>query len=185
LQQLRQHEGISVKALEFTILTAARSKEVLQAKWGEVDLDSKVWTIPAARMKGNPEHKVPLSPQAIELLRSLYTEDGNDYLFIGSTQPHLAKNAMQTTLRRIGHEQTVHGFRSSFSDWAHELTAHSNHTIEISLAHTVGNEAERAYRRGDMFNKRRQLMEAWGRYVTTAPRRATANNVTPIRSEAS
>ena len=107
LQQLRRHEGVSVKALEFTILTAARSKEVLQAKWSEIDFDNKVWTIPAARMKANRVHTVPLSPQAIDLLRSLYTEDGNDFLFLGTRQPFLAKNAMQTTLRRLGRVETT------------------------------------------------------------------------------
>ena len=162
-------------------MTAARSKEVLQAKWSEIDFDNALWTIPKERMKANVEHRVPLSTAAVALLRSLYTEQDNPHLFIGTTQPHLAKNAMQTTLRRLGRTETVHGFRSSFSDWAHEQTAHSNHTIEISLAHTVGSEVERAYRRTDMFNKRRQLMEQWSKFCTTAPRHA-ASNVTPLRA---
>ena len=182
LQQLRQHEGVSVKALTFAILTAARSKEVLQATWREIDFDNKVWTIPAARMKGNREHKVPLSPQAIDLLRSLYTESGNDFLFIGARQPGLTKNTMTAMLRRLGRSETVHGFRSSFSDWAHAETAHSNHTIEISLAHTVGNEVERAYRRTDMFAKRRTLMEQWSKFVVTSPRSRTGDNVTTLRA---
>ena len=89
---------------------------------------------------------------------------------------------MTAMLRRLGRSETVHGFRSSFSDWAHAETAHSNHTIEISLAHVVGNEVERAYRRTDMFNKRRQLMEQWGKFVTASPRSRTADNVTAIRA---
>lgn len=178
---LRRHEGVAARALLFTILTAARSGEVLDATWDEIDLAQKMWTIPAVRMKGNREHRVPLSPQAVAVLRDAYREAGNDFVFIGSNQPRLSHSTMGKMLDRLGRSETVHGFRSSFANWAHEQTAHSNHTIEGALAHVVGDATERAYRRTDLFNKRRQLMEQWGKYCTMAPRRA-AGNVTPIRA---
>jgi integrase len=130
---LRQHEGVAARALEFLILTAARSGEVLGATWQEFDLDNAVWTIPKERMKGWHEHKVPLSPQARDLLRNAYREDGNAFVFIGSNQPKLSNSAMGKMLDRLGRVETIHGFRSSFADWAHERTGHNNHVIEVSL----------------------------------------------------
>jgi integrase len=187
IAELRRHEGVAAQALLFTILTAARSGEVLGAVWDEIDLANKVWTIPEARMKSDREHKVPLSPQVVELLQTCYREQGNNYVFIGLNQPRLSHSAMGKILRRINRAETVHGFRSSFADFAHERTAHTNLTIETCLAHTVGDATERAYRRTDVFNKRRQLMDKWGEFCTTSPRRAAGNNVTSIRaaSEAS
>jgi integrase len=184
--ELHRHEGVAARALEFLILTAARSGEVLGAVWDEIDLDNAVWTIPKERMKSHREHKVPLSPQAVELLQTCYREDGNPYVFIGARQARLSHASMSQLMQRMGRSETVHGFRSSFADFSHERTAHSNLTIESSLAHAVGDATERAYRRTDVFNKRRQLMDKWGEYCTTAPRRA-AGNVTSIRaaSEAS
>jgi integrase len=120
-------------------------------------------------MKGDREHRVPLGPPVIELLKSLYVEEGNPYLFIGARQERLSNAAMIQTLRRLGRSETVHGFRSSFSDWAHESTAFSNHAIELSLAHSIGSAVEKSYRRGDMFTKRRKLMEAWSVFCTSAP----------------
>jgi integrase len=179
---LRRHQGVSVKALEFPILTAARTSEVLGATWGEIDWeDAKVWTIPPERTKSKRQHRVPLSPPAIKLLRELYVEDGNPYLFIGSSQPRLGAATLQNTMRRLGRGETVHGFRSAFSDWAHERTAHSNHTIELSLAHSIGAATEQAYRRGDMFDKRRKLLEAWGAYCTSPA--GQSDNVVPIQSK--
>ena len=181
LTELRRHQGVSVKALEFLILTAARTSEVLGATWGEIDWGAKVWTIPPERMKSKRQHRVPLSPPAIKLLRGLYVEDNNPYLFIGSSQPRLGAATLQNTMRRLGRGETVHGFRSAFSDWAHERTAHSNHTIELSLAHSIGAATEQAYRRGDMFDKRRKLLEAWGAFCTSPA--GQSDNVVPIQSK--
>jgi integrase len=180
--ELNRREGIGARALEFLILTAARTGEVLGATWDEINLADKVWIIPAARMKGGAEHKVPLSGRALEILHDLPREANNSFIFIGTRQPHLSNTALSEVLKRLGRVETVHGFRSSFSDWAHEATAHSDHTIEISLAHKVGNKVEQAYRRGPMFNKRRRLMDDWARFCTT-PTTRTAT-VTPIRQRA-
>jgi integrase len=179
--ELRRQEGVAAQALLFTILTAARSGEVLGAVWDEIDLEQRLWKIPKERMKGEREHIVPLSPAAVDLLRNAYREDGNAFVFIGLSQSRLSHSAMGKILRRLNRTETVHGFRSSFADFSHERTAHTNLTIETCLAHVSGDATERAYRRTDLFNKRRQLMDKWGEFCTTAPRRA-AGNVTPIRA---
>jgi integrase len=175
--RLRQHEGVAKAALEFLILTATRAGETLGATWDEINFDNATWTVPKERMKAPREHKVPLSPQAIELLRSLYREAGNPHLFIGPRNERLSNAALRAALRRLGRDETVHGFRSAFSDWSHERTSHANHTIELSLAHSVGNATEKAYRRGDMFDRRRRLMQAWSTFCTTAPTASTAQVV--------
>ena len=178
MEKLRGCEGIAARALEFTILTAARSGETFGARWSEID--SGVWTIPASRMKGGKEHRVPLSPAAVKLLRNLPRED--DVVFIGRQVGRgLDKNSMTRVLAHLGHDVTVHGFRSCFSDWAHETTAYSAHVIELSLAHSIGNASEKAYRRGDLLDKRRQLMEAWSKFCSTPLPEEAADNVTPIR----
>jgi integrase len=183
---LRQRSGTAARALEFLIYSAARSTEVREATWRELDLDGALWEIPAERMKAERPHKVPLAPEAIELLRRLYREgDGDDgFLFIGP-QPGkpLSEAALRAVMRRMGRTEVPHGFRSSFSDWAHESTGYSNHTIEISLAHSVGAAAEKAYRRGDMLEKRRKLMEAWAKYCTSPSvvQKAKGKVVVPIR----
>jgi integrase len=179
-----RHESIAAKALQFAILTATRTSEVLGSTSFEVDFDTATWTIPGPRMKGGKEHRVPLPSQAVALLRSLYTEDGNPYLFIGGTQPRLSAGAMGRILKGIGRAETVHGTRSSFSDWAHEQSAFDNITIEQCLAHSVGSAVEKAYRRGTQFEKRRRLMQAWADFVTTPPAKQASNNVTPIRERA-
>jgi integrase len=171
--ELRKREGsTAAKALEFAIYTAARTTEVLQATYGEVDFDSAMWVIPASRMKAEKEHRVPLAPEALELLRGLYRESNSpdSYVFLSprSGKPWSA-TALRAVMQRMGYSATPHGFRSSFSDWSHEQTAHSNHTIELSLAHAVGSEAEQAYRRKDMIEKRRKLMEQWATYCTSPP----------------
>ena len=178
---LAAREGVGAMALRFTILTACRIGEAIGAPWDELALDEGIWTIPATRMKARKEWRQPLAPQVIQLLQSLPTEQGNPYVFIGDGAGEaISDSAMRMLLRRLGHTDVVHGFRSSFSDWAHERTAHSNHTIELSLAHSVGNEVERAYRRGDMFDKRRKLLADWARFVTT-PAVTTPASVVPIR----
>ena len=182
MAQLRACEGIAARALEFSILTAARSGEVLGATWPEFDLDNSVWTISAGRMKGDREHRVPLAPATLAVLRALPHERGNPFVFIGAQVGRgLDKNSMTRVLAHLGHgDVTVHGFRSSFSDWAHERTAHSNHVIELSLAHSIGTAVEQAYRRSDLFAKRRQLIEAWAKFCST-PLLETAA-VTPLRA---
>jgi integrase len=179
LNDLRQHEGIGARALEFLMLTAARPGEVISAKWGEIDLDAKVWTIPAARMKGGKTHRVPLSAPALALLRALPQEAANGYVFIGARAEKIAETTLQTLLRRIRQGVTPHGFRSTFSDWAYERSAFNNHVIEMCLAHVVGSDVERAYRRGDLFDRRRKLMEAWATYCTSP---AAAADVVRLRA---
>ena len=163
LAGLRGHDGISPRALEFVILTAARTGEVLGAKWSEIDLANKTWTILANRMKGGKEHKVPLSAPAVALLKALPREAGNDHLFLGARSERLSPASLQMLMQRLGRRDvTMHGFRSTFTDWAHERTAFSNHVIELSLAHAIGNEVEKAYRRGDLLDKRRQANGCMG-----------------------
>jgi integrase len=178
---LRKREGVAPQALRFTILCAVRSKEGLGAVWDEIDFSNKTWTIPAARMKGGKEHRVPLSHAAVELLLSLYVEEGNPYVFIGRSGQRLSPASMNKLMHRLGRSESVHGFRSSFADWAHERTSHSGHSIELSLAHSVGTEVEKAYRRTTLFDKRRALMQQWAEYVTATPvEKVAADNVVAI-----
>ncbi len=180
--ELRQQEGIAARALEFLILTAARRGEALGARWEEIDFASATWIVPAHRMKAKREHRVPLSSTVLDLLRTLPREDGNPYLFIGVRAGQaVGDQALARVLKRMGHDNiTVHGMRSAFSDWAHEQTAHANHTIELALAHNVGNEVERAYRRGPMVAKRARLMTDWAKYCATPPVTQTGADVVPI-----
>jgi integrase len=167
LAELAKHAGVSPKALAFLILTVARSNEALGARHDEINSTDAVWTVPPARMKARREHRVPLAPEAMALLESLPTEAGNPHLFIGARRAALGAAAMAAMLRQLGRRETIHGFRSAFSTWAHEHTAHSNYTIEMCLAHAVGSEVEKAYRRSDLFAKRRALMQAWAKYCTS------------------
>jgi integrase len=185
LLELRRHVGIGPKALEFLILTAARAGEVLGATWDEIDLEQKLWTVPAARMKAHREHRVPLSTAAVDLLRELPRENGNAFVFVGARQPRLSEATMGRLFRdRLHRTETIHGFRSSFADWAHEQTAQPAHVIEMALSHSVGTAVEKAYRRTDLFAKRRQLMEQWSRYCTTPTKAAAeAAAVVPIRAQ--
>ena len=178
--ELRKDQAGAARALEFLILTAVRTSEAVGARWDEIDFDLMTWTVPAVRMKGHREHRVPLSPACIELLRKLPRQDGNPFVFIGRyAGTCLNRMATRWVMDRLDQNgvATVHGFRSSFSDWAHERTAHSAHTIEISLAHTVGSEVERAYRRTDMIAKRRQLMEQWAKFCLSPPATASGDVV--------
>jgi integrase len=171
--KLHQREGIAARVLEFCILTAARLGEVTGAKWGEFNLLDKVWTIPGHRMKNGREHRVPLSDAALAVLKEMRTlrptDDADAYMFPGSKPGRSLSNKgmWQLVTRRMGLNITTHGFRSTFSDWAHERTSYSNHAIEQSLAHTVGSAVERAYRRSDLFDQRRRLMDAWATFCTT------------------
>jgi integrase len=161
---LREREGIAARALEFAILTAARTNEVLGARWDEIDGD--VWVIPGTRMKGNRPHRVPLSDRAREILEALPREDGNPHVFVGARAGKpLAGMAMLLVLRGMGRgDVTTHGFRSSFRDWAAERTAFANHVLEMALAHAIPSGVEAAYRRSDLFDQRRQLMQVWAEY---------------------
>lgn len=165
MADLTRRGAIAARALEFTILTAARSGEVLGAQWDEIDTAKKVWTIPAVRMKAGREHRVPLSPRAMEIVTAMAKLGAEGYLFPGpKPNKPLSSMAMAMLLRRMKAEVTVHGFRSTFRDWASETTGFPHEVCEMALAHAIGNKAEAAYRRGDLFDKRRKLMEAWASY---------------------
>jgi integrase len=167
MQELRTREGVAPRALEFTILTAARTGEVIGAQWNEINLATATWKIPAGRMKGSREHRVPLSARAIELLGELYREDGNNHVFLGSRKGGLSNMGLAAVLKRMDRNDiTVHGFRSTFRDWAAEQTNTANFVVEAALAHIVADKVEAAYRRGDLFEKRRKLMEAWTIYCS-------------------
>ena len=159
---LRAQDTIPARALEFTILTAARSGEALGALWSEIDLDAGIWTVPAERMKAGVEHRVPLSAPALTILAQLRGRD-EILVFPGSrSRRPLNDKAMRDVLVRLDRVGlTVHGFRSSFRDWAGECTSYPRDLAEMALAHTVGDATERAYRRSDLFEKRRELMDAW------------------------
>jgi integrase len=164
---LTTREGVAARALEFTIFTAARTGETIGAQWDEIDLDEKTWTVPAGRIKGGREHRVPLSQPAMDVLRGIPREQNNPFVFIGPRRFGLSNMAMATTLKRIGRNKiTVHGFRSTFRDWAAERTNYPNHVVEMALAHVVGDKVEAAYRRGDLFAKRVRLMTEWGKFAT-------------------
>ncbi len=180
IAELSERDGIAAQALEFTILTAARTGEIIGATWDEIDLDGRVWTIPAGRMKANKEHRVPLSDRAYEILRALPRERANPFVFIGPRANGLSNMAMASVLKRMGRSDiTVHGFRSTFRDWAADLTGYPNHVAEQALAHTIGSAVERAYRRGDLFEKRVRLMADWSRFCLNP---TPAGSVVPMRA---
>ncbi len=171
ITSLRAQNGVAPLALEFLILTAARTGEVIGAKWGEIDLDDKVWTVPADRMKAGNEHRVPLCKRAIEILKSIKGErDPDEFIFPGwKVNTGLSNGAMLMLMKKMEQDEfTPHGFRSTFRDWAaEESQGFSNETIEQALAHTVKNQVEAAYRRGDQLEKRRVLMDAWAKHIET------------------
>lgn len=169
MAQLRAVENsIAAKALEFCILTATRTNETLAMVWAEIDLSKGIWIIPANRMKGGYEHRIPLPPRAVQILETMekLRAAGNLHIFHGrAAGKSLSHVAMAHVLRRMGQAGiTVHGFRSSFRDWASEQTSFPHEVCEMALAHTIGNKAEAAYRRGDLFEKRRKLMDAWAAF---------------------
>lgn len=163
IERLRALPGVSSRALEFLILTAARSGEVREATWSEIDLEAKVWTVPAKRMKAGREHRVPLTPQMVAILDGMQAPRISDYVFPGQKPDKpLSVMAFSMLLRRMKLEAyTVHGFRSAFRDWAGDQTDFPREIAEAALAHTVGDATERAYRRSDALARRRALMEAW------------------------
>jgi integrase len=173
MAELRNRDSNSARALEVTILTAARTGEIIGAAWDEFDLKERTWVISAERMKGGREHKVPLGDRSVEILRELPRQEEKVF--------PLSNMAMLELLRgmRPGSGYTVHGFRSTFMDWAHERTATAKVVIDMSLAHAVGDKVEAAYRRGDLFEKRRKLMEAWAKFCASKPAPIT-DKVVPI-----
>lgn len=178
---LRQRTEISARALEFIILTAARTGEAIGAEWSEIDLETGIWTIPDSRMKAEVEHRVPLSDAALAILKNLPRIDGNKYLFPGlKPKRPLSNMACLNLLKRMDRADiTVHGFRSTFRDWAAEQTAFPREVAERALAHTVSDKVEAAYQRRDLFDKRQKLMDAWADYCETDS--SQGSNVTPIR----
>jgi integrase len=179
IARLREREATAALALEFCILTAARSGEVLRCRWSEIDLQNKVWTVPPERMKAGRAHRVPLSARAIAILKQLEPAKPDAFVFAGQKRGKpLTNMAMERVLRRMNIENaTVHGFRSSFRDWAGNVSHFPREIVEGALAHVIGDKAEQAYRRSDALDKRRKLMEAWAAYCE--PRRA--GNVVPLR----
>jgi integrase len=185
LVALREQEGIAAMALEFTVLTAARTGETIFARWNEIDLLDKVWAVPADRMKAGKEHRVPLTARALAILEQMQkhrtADDG--FVFPGDKPGKpLSNMALLMLLRRMNRDDlTTHGFRATFKTWASERTGFLNEIVEAALAHVVGSKVEQAYRRGDMFEKRRRLMQQWATFCTTAPAQATGTNVASIR----
>jgi integrase len=180
MAELRRQEGIAARALEFAILTAARTGEVIGAKWSEIGLEARLWAVPCERMKGGREHRVPLSEAATAILQAMETIRHGDFVFPGGRADRpLSNMAFLMLLRRMGRgDLTAHGFRSSFRDWAAERTGFPADVAEMALAHTVSDKVEAAYRRGDLFQKRRQLAEAWANFCSAAP---AAGQILPIR----
>jgi integrase len=180
MQELRKQDGSAARALEFCILTAARTGETLKARPNEISHKEKLWTVPAARMKGGLEHRVPLCHRALEIIDN----GSKDYLFPSQyhDDKHLSDMAMLQLLDRMGHgDITVHGFRSSFKDWARDRTGFENYVVESALAHAVGDKVEAAYARSDVIDKRRKLMEAWAAYCASTPA-PTSGKVVSMRS---
>jgi integrase len=164
MKTLRGQAGMSAQALEFTILTAARSGEVRGARWAEIDLDAATWSVPGERMKAGKEHRVPLSDAALAILNALPHEDRNALVFASPRGGMLSDMSLTAVLRRMKVDAVPHGFRSSFRDWCAERTNHPREVAEMALAHAIGDKVEAAYRRGDLFEKRRRLMKDWAAF---------------------
>jgi len=181
MARLRAAEGGAARALEFAILTAARSGEVRGATWSEIDQAAGIWTIPANRMKAGKEHRVPLSKAALALLASLPRMAGNNLIFPAPRGSAFSDMAMTKVLRRMNVSVTAHGFRSTFRDWVSERTSYPGDMAEMALAHAIGSKVEAAYRRGDMFERRRKMMDDWARFLARSPQ---SGSVVPLRRQA-
>ncbi len=183
IQALRQHETISALALEFLVLTAARTNEVTAATWGEINISEQVWIIPASRMKANREHRVPLSSRCIEILDKAMLMRQSDFIFPGGKANKGLSNAAMDKLLQVtmGYACTVHGFRSSFRDWVSEHTNYPNEICEMALAHMIKDKTEAAYRRGDILEKRRRMMNDWQKFCDKVNNAKSA--VVPIRKD--
>jgi integrase len=181
MADLRQKESLTANALEFLILTATRPNETFGAMWEEIDLEGKLWTIPAERMKAGKEHETPLSGRAVEIIQSTPRVSGSDYVFHGMNpaKPMTTASGQKLT-KTMRPGLTQHGFRSTFRDWAAEQTSYPREVIEHALAHQLKDKAKAAYARSTVLPKRKKLMQAWATYCNTIP--TSADNVTPIRS---
>jgi len=167
MNRLRAAEGVGARALEFLALTAARSGEVRGMRWDEVDLSNRVWTVPALRMKAKKAHRVPLSAAAVALLTAIKRADGVPLVFPGAKGQALSDMSLTAVMRRMGLDAVPHGLRSSFRNWTAEMTNYPNEVAEMALAHRVANAVEAAYRRGDLFEKRRALMDDWAGFLAS------------------
>lgn len=165
---LRLADGMGARAMEFLVLTAARSGEVRGALWSEIDLEGAVWTIPAGRMKAGKEHRVPLSARALQVLAAVPRIDGSDIVFQAPRGGTLSDMTLTAVVRRMGSSAVPHGFRSTFRDWTAERTNYPRDVAEMALAHAIGDKVEAAYRRGDLFDKRRQMMADWAAFLTSS-----------------
>jgi integrase len=180
VSSLRAMQGTAPRALEFAILTAARSGETLRARWGEIDLQAKLWTVPAERMKAGKEHRVPLSDRAVGILNEQHQARTSEFVFPGFKPGRpLGPAALEAVLRRAKVDVTTHGFRSSFRDWAGDSTPFARDVVEAALAHTIENRTEAAYRRSDALEKRRKLMAAWAAYCNLE--NEARGKVTPLQ----
>ncbi len=178
MKELRAQQGLAARALELLILTATRTGETINSQWSEFDLDAAVWTIPAARMKAHREHEVPLSPRAVAILKELNKSRSSDFVFPGKPKRPLSNMALLALLKRMDREEiTVHGFRSTFRDWASESTNYPRDVCEMALAHQIANATEAAYRRGKLFPKRALLMRDWEKFCATT----TRGEVVPLK----
>ena len=180
MRDLKQRDGMATRALEFLILTAARSGEVRGARWSEVDVGTATWTVPAERMKAGREHRVPLSPRAVELLQALPTFEGTDLIFPGARGGPLSDMSVSAVTRRMKVDAVPHGFRSTFRDWCADYTNYPREVAEMALAHAIESKVEAAYRRGDLFEKRRRLMAEWSQFLANPMMKG---EVIPLRSE--
>jgi len=182
MAQLRGQDGIAARALEFLVLAAARTGEIIGAKPDEINAKDRTWTIPPERMKARKTHRVPLSDRALAIIEKMKPLGNGDYIFPGHKKgKHLSNGAMLALLERMGRGSiTPHGFRSCFRDWAAEQTSYAREVAEMSLAHTIGDKVEAAYRRGDLVEKRRRLMDAWAKYCNAPPAK-TEDRVVPLR----
>jgi integrase len=177
---------MGARALEFVILTATRSGEVRGATWAEIDRAAKVWTVPAARMKAGKEHRVPLSDAALELLDKVAAMPrlaaDPDYVFQAPRDGMLSDMTLTAVLRRMEVPAVPHGFRSTFRDWAGERTTYPNEVCEMALAHAIGSKVEAAYRRGDMFERRRAMMSDWAAFIAKPERPAQVHDLSSKRA---
>lgn len=178
---LRLQAGLAAKALEFTILTAARSGEVRGARWEEFDMNAAVWTVPAERMKAGKEHRVPLSTAALKILNALPRNESVDLTFASPRGGMLSDMSLTAVLRRMNVDAVPHGFRSTFRDWCSERTNYPREAAEMALAHAIGDKVEAAYRRGDLFNKRVRMMADWAGFCAKVE---TTGSVFPIKETA-
>jgi integrase len=166
---LRARDSVTARCLEFLILTASRSGEAIGTRWSEIDLDKAIWVIPGIRMKASKEHRVPLSDRALAIVKALNETRVSEYVFPGRGKQPLSSMAMAMLLRGLAPGVTVHGMRSAFRDWAGETTNFPRDVAEQALAHAVGDETERAYRRGDALEKRRLMMQQWQNWCDNRP----------------